>query len=57
MAMLKHPEKIIFEYSRPTRGSYGQWPTEQRTPDKVAADIQAFADALTETLKAGARAA
>ena len=39
MAMLKHPEKIIFEYSRPTRGSYGQWPTEQRRPDAVAADI------------------
>src|SRR5690349_3286522 len=39
MAMLKHPEKIIFEYSRPTRGSYGQWPTEQGTPNEVAADI------------------
>src|SRR5678810_1268811 len=39
MAMLKHPEKIIFEYSRPTRGSYGHWPTEQRRPDAVAADI------------------
>ena len=39
MAMLKHPEKIIFEYSRPTRGSYGQWPTEQRRPNAVAADI------------------
>ena len=23
MAMLKHPEKIIFEYSRPGRGAYG----------------------------------
>src|SRR6185436_82483 len=39
MAMLKHPEKIIFEYSRPTRGSYGQWPTEQGTPNAVASDI------------------
>jgi glycine dehydrogenase subunit 2 len=39
MAMLKHPEKIIFEYSRPGRGSYGQWPTEQRTANTVAADI------------------
>jgi len=39
MAMLKHPEKIIFEYSRPGRGSYGQWPTEQRTPNTVASDI------------------
>ena len=39
MAMLKHPEKIIFEYSRPTRGSYGQWPTEQGTSNAVASDI------------------
>src|SRR3954469_14395463 len=39
MAMLKHPEKIIFEYSRPGRGSYGQWPTEQRAPNAIAADI------------------
>jgi glycine dehydrogenase subunit 2 len=39
MAMLKHPEKIIFEYSRPGRGAFGQWPTELRAPDKVAADI------------------
>ena len=27
MAMLKHPEKIIFEYSRPGRGAFAQWPT------------------------------
>ena len=39
MAMLKHPEKIIFEYSRPKRGSYGQWPTEPETPNEVASDI------------------
>ena len=39
MAMLKHPEKIIFEYSRPTRGAYGQWPTGQRAPNAVASDI------------------
>src|SRR6185295_1783385 len=38
MAMLKHPEKIIFEYSRPGRGSYGQWPTEQRTPPTSGLD-------------------
>ena len=38
MAMHKHPEKIIFEYSRPTRGAYGQWPTEQDTPNAVASD-------------------
>ena len=39
MAMLKHPEKIIFEYSRPKHGSYGQWPTEPETPNEVASDI------------------
>src|SRR4051812_2104531 len=39
MAMLKHPEKIIFEYSRATRGAFGQWPTEPGTPNEVAADI------------------
>src|SRR5689334_14437267 len=39
MAMLKHPEKIIFEYSRPGRGSYGQWPTGQDSPNAVASDI------------------
>src|SRR5688572_13467695 len=26
MAMQKHPEKIIFEYSRPGRSAAGQWP-------------------------------
>ena len=39
MAMQKHPEKIIFEYSRPGRGAFGQWPTERDTPDEIAADI------------------
>src|ERR1041384_5790295 len=39
MAMLKHPEKIIFEYSRPGRGAFGQWPTERGTPNNVASDI------------------
>ena len=39
MAMQKHPEKIIFEYSRPGRGAFAQWPTEQDTPNAVAADI------------------
>jgi glycine dehydrogenase subunit 2 len=39
MAMLKHPEKIIFEYSRPGRGAFGQWPTERGTPNTVASDI------------------
>lgn len=39
MAMQKHPEKIIFEYSRPGRGSYAQFPTEHDTPNTVAADI------------------
>ena len=39
MAMQKHPEKIIFEYSRPGRGAFGQWPTERDTPNEIAADI------------------
>src|SRR5689334_2548418 len=39
MAMLKHPEKIIFEYSRPGRGAFAQWPTERDTPDAIASDI------------------
>jgi glycine dehydrogenase subunit 2 len=39
MAMLKHPEKVIFEYSRPGRGAFGQWPTERGTPNETAADI------------------
>src|SRR5688500_6410700 len=39
MAMQKHPEKIIFEYSRPGRGAFGQWPTERGTPYETAADI------------------
>jgi len=39
MAMLKHPEKIIFEYSRPKRGAYGQWPVEKNTANSIAADI------------------
>ena len=37
--MQKHPEKIIFEYSRPGRGAFGQWPTERDTPNEIAADI------------------
>jgi hypothetical protein len=41
MAMQKHPEKIIFEYSRPGRGAYGQWPTEADTPNEIASDIPA----------------
>ena len=39
MAMQKHPEKIIFEYSRPGRGAFGQWPTERDTPNEIASDI------------------
>ena len=39
MAMLKHPEKIIFEYSRPNRGAFGQWPTEPDSPNAIASDI------------------
>src|SRR3569832_890935 len=39
MAMLKHPEKIIFEYSRPGRGAFAQWPTERDTPNETASDI------------------
>jgi len=45
MAMLKHPEKIIFEYSRPGRGSYGQWPTEQRHVDGRRCHRQALVGA------------
>jgi glycine dehydrogenase subunit 2 len=37
--MQKHPEKIIFEYSRAGRGAFGQWPTERDTPNEIAADI------------------
>jgi len=39
MAMLKHPEKIIFEYSRPGRGAFAQWPTERSSPNTIADDI------------------
>jgi glycine dehydrogenase subunit 2 len=40
MAMLKQPEKIIFEYSRPGRSAYGQWPTSERgSPDEALRDI------------------
>ena len=39
MAMLKQPEKIIFEYSRPGRGAFGQWPSEPGTSNDVANDI------------------
>ena len=45
MAMQKHPEKIIFEYSRPGRGAFGQWPTERDTPNQIAADIPATVSA------------
>ncbi len=39
MAMLKHPEKIIFEYSRPGRGAFGQWPTDRATATAIPASI------------------
>jgi hypothetical protein len=39
MAMLKHPEKIIFEYSRPGRGAFAQWPSEREHPNAIASDI------------------
>ena len=40
--MLKQPEKIIFEYSRPERGAFAQWPTDHATaPADAASDIPA----------------
>ncbi len=39
MAMLKQPEKVIFEYSRAGRGAYAQWPAAGSPSGAAPSDI------------------